>query len=52
MPTNSYINFRDLIEKKKPKKRLTLKQIFHDIKIKLKPKKNPETKKLLKKKKK
>ena len=37
MPTNSYINFRDLIEKEKPKKRLTLKQIFHNIKIKLKP---------------
>tara|TARA_R110002073_G_scaffold453_2_gene3771 strand:+ start:2629 stop:2787 length:159 start_codon:yes stop_codon:yes gene_type:complete len=52
MPTNSYINFRDLIEKEKPKKRLTLNQIFHNIGIKLKPKKNNENKKKLKKKKK
>jgi len=53
MPTNSYINFRDLIEKEKSKKRLTLNQIFHNINFKkvLTNKKNNETKKLLFKKK-
>ena len=35
--THVYVNLKDLIEKSKPKKKLTLKEIFD--KIKLKPKK-------------
>lgn len=31
MPTNSYVNLRDLIEKERPKPKITLKQIFHNI---------------------
>ena len=33
--THVYVNLKDLIEKTKPKKKITLKEIFH----KLKPKK-------------
>tara|TARA_R110001592_G_scaffold32514_2_gene113790 strand:+ start:4629 stop:4817 length:189 start_codon:yes stop_codon:yes gene_type:complete len=38
MPTNSYVNLRDLIEKEKPKPKITLKQIFHNISSKMCPK--------------
>lgn len=34
--THVYVNLKDLIEKSKPKKKITLKEIFHKIKIKKK----------------
>mgnify|MGYP003626862309 FL=1 len=37
--THVYVNLKDLVEKSKPKKKITLKEIFHNIKIKLKSKK-------------
>ncbi len=42
MPTNSYINLKDLIEKEKPKKRITLNNIFHSISSKMCPKNKGE----------
>ena len=51
MPTNSYINLRDLIEKSKPKKQITLKEIFHSISMCPKGKKKCDCKKPLKDKK-
>ena len=37
--THTHVNYKEIIAKATPKKKITLKQIFHDIKIKLKPKK-------------
>ena len=51
MPTNSYINLKDLIEKEKPKPKITLKEIFHSISMCPKGKKKCDCKKPLKDKK-
>ncbi len=51
MGTNSYINFRDLIQKEKTKPKITLNQIFHSIRMCTKGKKNNKYKKQLKDKK-
>jgi len=51
MGTNSYINFRDLIQKEKTKPKITLNQIFHSISMCPKGKKKCDCKKQLKDKK-
>ena len=51
MGTNSYINLKDLIEKKKTKPKITLKEIFHSISMCPKGKKKCDCKKPLKDKK-